>query len=131
MADLLLEYMRTRPFRDGQEYLARAFGARCHDGTKRWEGWLEFWPAWGGRVLRTPIETVQPNRMCLVYWATGLTPAYIDGALSRATVTPSRQAATVVPFRVETSGHSHAAAERLPLTPEDRRWLKSLGITPT
>ena len=48
-----------------------------------WEGWLEFVPRDGGPVLPSERETTQPNRDDALYWATGLTYTYIDGALLR------------------------------------------------
>ena len=35
-------------------------------------------------VLRTDQETSQPNRSALEYWADGLEPIYLEGALARA-----------------------------------------------
>ena len=35
-------------------------------------------------MLRSPRETTQPNRQDVEYWATGLTPVYLEGALRRA-----------------------------------------------
>ena len=35
-------------------------------------------------AVRSPRETTQPNRTDTVYWATGLTPVYLEGALQRA-----------------------------------------------
>jgi hypothetical protein len=50
-----------------------------------WEGWIEFVPADGGSdVLVTPVESRQPERQHLVYWATGLSHVYMEGALKRA-----------------------------------------------
>jgi hypothetical protein len=49
-----------------------------------WDGWIEFAPTDGGPVLRTPRETKQPKRTDLDYWAGGLSPAYLEGALERA-----------------------------------------------
>ena len=52
-----------------------------------WQGWIEFDPLNGpaGRdTLRSPRETTQPNRTDTEYWATGLTPVYLEGALRRA-----------------------------------------------
>jgi hypothetical protein len=48
-----------------------------------WEGWLTFFAS-DGTVYRTGRETVQPNVDALVYWAGGLRPVYLDGAMSRA-----------------------------------------------
>ena len=69
---------------DGQSYVVRACGRVMDDGTGRWEGWLEFTPTDGGEPCRTGQETTQPNVSDLRYWATGLTRAYLDGALRRA-----------------------------------------------
>lgn len=67
----------------GTEYEARVYGAARDDGT--WEGWLEFHPVDGSRsVLRTGQETSQPSRATVVYWAGGLEPVYLEGALERA-----------------------------------------------
>lgn len=52
------------------------------DGT--WEGWLEFHPSDSHSILRTDQETSQPNRNAIEYWADGLEPIYLDGALARA-----------------------------------------------
>jgi hypothetical protein len=56
-----------------------------------WHGWIEFMPLGGGEPLCSPRETTQPNRTDVVYWATGLTTVYLQGALARATAatTPS------------------------------------------
>jgi hypothetical protein len=82
MAQMLTEF--ETPVRDesGREYVARACGRQCDDG--HWEGWLEFVPLDGGAVLRSARETTQPNRVDTEYWATGLTPIYLEGALHRA-----------------------------------------------
>src|SRR3954467_715189 len=74
----------TEPFLDdkGVVYRAQAAGAEMPDGL--WEGWIEFVPVAGGAPLRSPRETTQPNRVDTVYWATGLTPVYLEGALDRA-----------------------------------------------
>jgi hypothetical protein len=53
-------------------------------GDGRWAAWIEFMPLDGGRPLRSPRETTQPNRTDAEYWATGLTPVYLEGALQRA-----------------------------------------------
>lgn len=69
---------------DGHVYSARAMG-RPRKGRTVWEGWLEFTPLGGrGIVRRSPIETTQPNREALEYWASGVEPVYLEGALERA-----------------------------------------------
>ncbi|HMH50292.1 MAG TPA: hypothetical protein VK548_08675 [Candidatus Acidoferrum sp.] len=63
-------------------YAGEVWGERRDDGL--WHGWIEFVPSDGGRVLRTGQETSQSNLEALTYWATGLEPVYLDGALARA-----------------------------------------------
>jgi hypothetical protein len=59
----------------------RVLGQERDDGT--WIGWLEFSnPALG--IRRTDRETTQSNAEGLTYWATGLEPVYLQGALNRA-----------------------------------------------
>jgi hypothetical protein len=69
---------------DGHIYSARAMG-RQRKGATVWEGWLEFTPRGGGGMVRkSPIETTQPNRDALLYWASGIEAVYLEGALERA-----------------------------------------------
>jgi hypothetical protein len=69
---------------DGHAYTARAMGCQRR-GRTVWEGWLEFTPVGGrGLVRRSPVETTQPNREALAYWASGIEPVYLEGALERA-----------------------------------------------
>jgi hypothetical protein len=70
---------------NGRIYTAQACGRQRDDG--RWEGWLEFVPDDGSVVLRTQRETTQRDLADLEYWAGGLTPVYLQGALDR-TLTP-------------------------------------------
>jgi hypothetical protein len=76
-AEPVLRYQET-------SYRAQACGAAMTDGL--WEGWIEFIPIapGGGARLRSPRETTQPNRVDTLYWATGLTSTYLEGALVRA-----------------------------------------------
>jgi hypothetical protein len=68
---------------DGHIYVARAVGRERKGGT--WVGWIEFAPRGSGGIVRkSPIETTQPNREALEYWASGLEPVYLEGALERA-----------------------------------------------
>ncbi|HXD16689.1 MAG TPA: hypothetical protein VN654_06715 [Vicinamibacterales bacterium] len=82
MAEVLASF--SSPVRDDSGlYYARAVGRSAPDHL--WEGWIEFVPADGvGDVLVSPIESRQPERQHLAYWATGLTPVYLEGALHRA-----------------------------------------------
>lgn len=86
MAEVLVAFTDEVVGRDGRRYEPRACGRLTDDGL--YEGWIEFAPVGGGTPARTPRETLQPNRPDLVYWATGLTHAYLEGALSRALAEP-------------------------------------------
>ena len=63
-------------------YHAHACGSEMPDGM--WHGWLEFVPLDGAAAIRSGRETTQPNRTDLMYWSTGLTLVYLEGALQRA-----------------------------------------------
>ena len=80
MAEVLVRFTEQIAAEDGTSYLPQACGAIADDGL--WEGWIEFVSP--SRTLRSPRETEQPNRDALVYWAEGLTVAYLEGALDRA-----------------------------------------------
>jgi hypothetical protein len=67
---------------DDVSFIAEAWGRERQDGT--WEGWLEFVSGQGAAILHSPRETTQPNLAALEYWASGLTPVYLAGALERA-----------------------------------------------
>ena len=67
---------------EGTLYVARAYGRARADGT--WEGWIEFVDAGAAVVLRTEQETTQSNQEGVAYWASGLEPAYLEGAFARA-----------------------------------------------
>jgi hypothetical protein len=82
MAEVLVRFVEPVVRADELAYTAQACGAAMPDG--RWEGWVEFIPMTGGTPVRTPRETTQPNRADAEYWASGLTPTYLEGALERA-----------------------------------------------
>lgn len=67
---------------DGQTYAVMRVHAEPLDETT-WEGWIEFLTEMGQRVV-TERETTQSSREAVAYWATGLEPVYIEGALERA-----------------------------------------------
>jgi len=84
MDELIHEFASEIADADGHAYTARAMG-RQRKGRTVWEGWLEFTPVGGrGMVRRGPVETTQPNRKALVYWASGIEPVFLEGALERA-----------------------------------------------
>jgi hypothetical protein len=95
---------------DGRTYIAQACGRERED--RIWEGWLEFVPDDGSEVLRSQRETTQPNRTALEYWASGLTPIYLKGALER-TLTPTP---TVVESPVISAVYDAPAPTHIPTT---------------
>ena len=86
MNDILIHRHSARVRdRDGTVYIASVMGHERKDGT--WAGCIEFTPAEGsGDPLTTGQETSQPSRRALDYWAGGLEPVYLEGALARARV---------------------------------------------
>ncbi|HKR29539.1 MAG TPA: hypothetical protein VJT08_03640 [Terriglobales bacterium] len=82
MSELIYEHP-AKVADHGTSYTARVCGAERPDGT--WQAWLEFRPSDSHKpVLRTDQETSQPNRTTIEYWALGLEPLYLEGALARA-----------------------------------------------
>ena len=95
MAEVLVQFTEPVIRSSGEVYVARAVGAAMPDGL--WQGWVEFLPVGEGEAVRSGRETTQPNRADVVYWATGLTPVYLEGALDRALKPLTRHAAEHVP----------------------------------
>src|SRR5687768_13580739 len=89
MERVLLTYQTTLATPGGRTYRPRACGRDRPDG--KWDGWLEFVPDDGTPAVRTNRETSQPNLVDLEYWATGVTPVYLQGALERALVPAFRR----------------------------------------
>src|SRR5687767_9317067 len=86
-APTMSEVLRSfdEPIRDESgTYQARVVGRLADD--RMWEGWFEFIPAGGGAAdaVISTVESRQPEREHLVYWASGLTVVYAEGALRRA-----------------------------------------------
>jgi len=81
MAEVLVRFTEHIVAENGTSYLPQACGGIADDGL--WEGWIEFVSP-SGATVRTARETEQHNRDALVYWAEGLTVAYLEGALDRA-----------------------------------------------
>lgn len=80
MAELIHECEHDVVAADTRRYRARVFGEqRGH----LWAGWIEFTGP-DGSILRTDVETTQPGRDALIYWASGLEAVYLEGALVRA-----------------------------------------------
>jgi hypothetical protein len=81
MAEVLAEFHDVVD-EHGVRYHAHACGAEMPGG--KWQGWVEFMPLDGGPAIRSGRETTQPNRTDMLYWSTGLTPVFLEGALQRA-----------------------------------------------
>lgn len=80
MAQTLIRF-DTPVTREGRHYRAHACGRERENG--QWEAWLEFEDMTSGEILRSQRETTQPNQTDAAYWATGLTPVYLQGSLDR------------------------------------------------
>ena len=81
MRELIHTYAASVISPAGVRYTVHAYGNRAESGL--WNGWLVFDPVGSGTALRTERETTQPDRAALEYWAAGLEPIYLDGALGR------------------------------------------------
>jgi hypothetical protein len=99
---------------DGRLYTAQACGRERDDGM--WEGWFEFVAHDGSAVLRSERETTQPTLAALEYWASGITPVYLEGALER-TVTPPP---VVMEVPVTESFYDEPASRKAPLVAQVR-----------
>ena len=81
MSDMV--YERAIPLTDesGRRFdLVRVHAEEQPGGT--WRGWIEFRSAEGESVT-TDRETTQSNREAVAYWASGLEPVFLEGALRR------------------------------------------------
>ena len=83
MAEVLVQFAELISDEQGRLYIARAIGEQMPNDT-RWQGWIEFVPEDGRPPIASDRETTQPNRTDTEYWATGLTPVFLEGALQRA-----------------------------------------------
>lgn len=103
MSEVLVRYTATVRGNDGSIWTPQACGGVASDGL--WEGWIEF--VSDDRAVRTGRETEQPNRDALMYWAQGLTGAYLEGALARATTTRA-----IIPREPRATAHFDGPAPR-------------------
>ena len=83
MNDLVHTYSEVVRDPEGRGYAASVHTLERIDGM--WETWLEFRGLGRDVMLRTQRESEQPNHRAVMYWASGLQPSYLDGALLRAT----------------------------------------------
>jgi hypothetical protein len=69
---------------DGRKFRAKVFGDEQWDGA--WHGFVAFFPRGkrGAEPVATDLDSVQPNKTALAWWAGGLTADYLHGALKRA-----------------------------------------------
>jgi hypothetical protein len=82
MAEVLVSFDQPVSHATGR-YVSRAVTRQADDGM--WQGWLEFDPLEADRpTVVGPVESTQPTFVDVRYWATGLTPVFLEGALSRA-----------------------------------------------
>ena len=114
MAEVLVAFDRPLAA-DGTVYTARAVGRLADDGMG--EGWLEFLPVDGGEPVISAVETTQPEHEHLVYWATGLTPVFLEGALERARHKPTVRV-RVVEEAVSTAPAARAVGPKVAQGPE-------------
>ena len=82
MAEVLVTFTTPTKAKNGDLYYGRVLARLAPDGL--WEGRIEFELAGSDEFVRTERETEQPNRADLMYWAQGLSAAYLEGALERA-----------------------------------------------
>lgn len=113
MAEILVEFDTAVVGPGGGRWVPRACGRLATDGL--WEGWIEFMPADGSALpARTPRETEQANRDALLYWAQGLTQAYLEEALRRAIEPPRvrpRRERTARPYFDQPAPHRRRFAD--------------------
>ena len=114
MSEVLVEFEAILTAGDGTRWVPRACGRLGEDGL--WEGWIEFLDmADVEGAVRTPRETEQPNRDDLMYWAQGLTQAYLEGALVRARTSRGqpREREVGVPPHFDGPARTHHAGHRV------------------
>jgi hypothetical protein len=83
-----LIHVYTTPIRspDGRTWVAQAWADKLPRGG--WKGWIAFLPDDGGEPVWTDAETTQARLMWIRYWASGIEPLYLEGALARALERP-------------------------------------------
>jgi ATP-dependent Clp protease ATP-binding subunit ClpA len=80
--ELIRKYPNVVLETDGRVFACASYGRQRADG--RCEGRIVFFPLHGGPAVATDRETTQPRRASLEYWADGLSPTFLQGALARA-----------------------------------------------
>jgi hypothetical protein len=118
MAEVLVQVPFDVHSGDGRAFQPQICGRQRED--RLWEGWIEFAEKGAPFVLRTSRETTQSNRDLMMYWATGLSSAYLEGALERALrllTQPPLPRATPAPYFDEPAAERFAAPSHSPVVP--------------
>ncbi|MGH7679257.1 MAG: hypothetical protein ACRENU_12370 [Gemmatimonadaceae bacterium] len=115
MAEVLINFTEPVKAKHGDLYYGRVLGQPMDDGIL-WEGWVEFTLAGAEESVSTRRETEQRNRADLIYWAKGLTVAYLEGALERA-LSPAPRTLPAEP-RVFVEAAPKPAPLRAPVVPK-------------
>lgn len=82
MDELLQQFESPVLGRDAETYIAYLYGRQRPD--RMWEAWIVFERARDAQRFATPVETTQSDAEAVLYWATGLSNSYFEGALDRA-----------------------------------------------
>jgi hypothetical protein len=114
VTELIHQYSTLLAAADGERYVVRAYAGRQPRGL--WEAWFVFIPLSGGNPLVTEPETTQSKRPDVVYWASGISRLYLQGALGRASEKPHELARFIT--QAGSRVNVQRAAGRLP---RDRR----------
>jgi hypothetical protein len=122
VAEVLVQFTEPVVGEDGTAYVARACGSEMPDGL--WQGWIEFLPLGKGEPVRSGRETTQPKHDDVLYWATGLTAVYLEGALDRALRPAVRAPEPVIPPPV----FDRPAGDDLPPTPIHEAVLNPFSV---
>jgi hypothetical protein len=109
--DTLLQQFELPVALDRITYTAWLYGRERQDGM--WEGWLVFERVSDGARFTTGVETTQPNSRAILYWATGLSGAFFEGALRRALRPRKQSRAVPVPPPLIARGHDRTMRDLL------------------
>ena len=111
MSRLVHEFSTLVEGPNGTEHTARVRGEEEVENG-HWQGWIEFVPADGGAALQTSRETTQSSWEHLRYWASGLSPSYLEMAIRRARRTDSTSPEPPPPLRPPTFDPERIHEER-------------------
>jgi hypothetical protein len=125
MVELIHQYRTLLPLADGRLYAARVYADRQPSGL--WEAWFVFFPLETGAALATDRETTQSKREDVVYWATGITPTYLEGALRRAVeALPETRLARRMAWAEQEEAYARAEADAYRAAAEEARaWARA------